>query len=260
MINISQTNKFIMINIVLPIAGRGSRFVEAGFKLPKPLIPVHGIPMIEVVVNNIRPSVEHQFIFVALKEHLDHLGMTDTLNRIAPNCIIVPVTDVTEGAACTVLLARNLIDNNDHLMLVNSDQWIDVDINRYLKEIENKESDGLIMTMWADDSKWSYVGFNDNGDVNRVVEKQVISNEATVGIYNFRHGADFVKAADQMIAKNLRVNNEFYVAPVYNEMIEWGAKNVIFNVGKEYDGMYGLGIPLDLEYFINLPISKRILG
>jgi dTDP-glucose pyrophosphorylase len=246
-----------MINIVLPIAGRGSRFVEAGFELPKPLIPVHGKPMIEVVVNNIRPLCQHRFIFVALKEHLDHLGMEETLNRVAPGCIIIPVTEVTEGAACTVLLAREYIDNNDQLMIANSDQWVDIDINDYLLIMDNKKVDGLIMTMWADDPKWSFVGFDGEGNVNNVVEKEVISNEATVGIYNFQKGTDFVNAADQMIGKNLRVKNEFYVAPVYNEMINNKAKIRIYNVGKEYDGMYGMGIPSDLNSFCLSKISIK---
>ena len=249
-----------MINIVLPIAGRGSRFSEAGFELPKPLIQVHGKPMIEVVVNNIRPLCEHRFIFVALKEHLDHLGMEETLNRIAPGCVIIPVIEVTEGAACTVLLAREYIDNNDQLMMANSDQWVDIDINNYLSLMNDKNIDGLIMTMWADDPKWSFVGFNNEGQVNNVVEKEVISNEATVGIYNFQKGSDFVNAADQMIAKNLRVKNEFYVAPAYNEMINNQANITIFNIGKEYDGMYGMGIPADLDKFIKNPVSQKILN
>jgi len=249
-----------MINIVLPIAGRGSRFAEAGFELPKPLIPVHGKPMIEVVVNNIRPLCEHRFIFVALEEHLDHLGMKETLNRIAPGCIIVPVNEVTEGAACTVLLAREYIDNNDQLMMANSDQWVDIDINDYLSLMDDKKLDGLIMTMWADDPKWSFVGFDNDGQVSNVVEKEVISNEATVGIYNFQRGSDFVKAAGQMITKNLRVNNEFYVAPAYNEMIIDQAKIRTFNIGKEYDGMYGMGIPSDLESFIKNTVSQKIFN
>jgi NDP-sugar pyrophosphorylase family protein len=249
-----------MINIVLPIAGRGSRFAEAGFELPKPLIPVHGKPMIEVVVNNIRPLCEHRFIFVALKEHLDHLGMEETLNRVAPGCVIITVTEVTEGAACTVLLARELIDNNDQLMIANSDQWVDIDINDYLSLMDDKKVDGLIMTMWADDPKWSFVGFDEEGNVNNVVEKEVISNEATVGIYNFKKGSDFVNAADLMIAKNLRVKNEFYVAPAYNEMIAYNAEIKIFNVGKEYDGMYGMGIPSDLEKFFRNTVSQKILN
>lgn len=246
-----------MLNIVLPIAGRGSRFTEAGYTLPKPLIPVHGVPMIEVVVNNVRPHQPHRFTFVALQEHLDHLAMRETLQRIAPGCTIVPVSQVTEGAACTVLLARDVIDNDDALMLANSDQWVDVDINAYLATMERKDADGLIMTMWADDPKWSFVGLDGEGRITRVVEKQVISNEATVGIYNFRRGCDYVRAAEQMIAKNLRVNNEFYVAPVYNEMIEWGAQVVYYNVGKVGGGMYGMGVPSDLISFVALPVSQK---
>ena len=133
-----------------------------------------------------------------------------------------------------------------------------VNINNYLSLMDDKEVDGLIMTMWADDPKWSFVGFNNDGQVNNVVEKEVISNEATVGIYNFQRGSDFVKAADQMIVKNLRVKNEFYVAPVYNEMINDQAKIKVFNVGKEFDGMYGLGIPTDLEKFISNKISSKV--
>ena len=249
-----------MLNIVIPIAGRGSRFVEAGYTLPKPLIPVHGIPMIEAVVDNIRPKVTHKFTFVALQEHLDLLEMRVTLERIAPGCTIIPVNKVTEGAACTVLLAKEIIDNEYPLMLANSDQWVDIDINDYLADLDRKNADGLIMTMWADHPKWSYIGINENGFINKVVEKQVISNEATVGIYNFRHGSDFVRAAEQMITGNLRVNNEFYVAPVYNEMINWGAKVAFYNVGRDGKGMYGMGVPVDLNEFIQNPVSNKILS
>ena len=213
--------------------------------------------MIEVVVNNVRPRQPHRFTFIALQEHLDHHGMRETLQRIAPGCTIIPVTQVTEGAACTVLLAREVINNDDPLMLANSDQWVDIDINDYLVEMDRRQADGLIMTMWADHPKWSYAGLNEDGYVTRVVEKEVISNEATVGIYNYRRGRDYVRAAEQMIAKNLRVNNEFYLAPAYNEMIGWRAKIVVYNVGQEYNGMYGLGIPSDLEKFENSPISRK---
>jgi NDP-sugar pyrophosphorylase family protein len=249
-----------MLNIVLPIAGRGSRFADAGYELPKPLIPVHGVPMIETVVRNVRPAVSHRFIFVALAEHLQHLGMRETLERAAPGCVIVPVDRVTEGAACTVLLARDYIDTTDPLMLANSDQWVDVDINAYLATMDRQQADGLIMTMKADDPKWSFVGLDSAGLVTRVVEKQVISDEATVGIYNFRSGSDFVRAADAMIRKNLRVNNEFYVAPVYNELIAEGARIAIHNVGREGAGMYGLGIPSDLTDFLGRPVSLKAVA
>ncbi len=246
-----------MLNIVLPIAGRGSRFATAGYQQPKPLIPVRGRAMIEVVADNVRPSGAHRFIFVALQEHLDHLAMRETLERAAPGCVIVPVDRVTEGAACTVLLARDYIDTDDPLMLANSDQWVDIDIDDYLAEMNRQRADGLIMTMTADDPKWSFVGLDDSGFVTRVVEKTVISNEATVGIYNFRRGRDFVWAADRMIAQNLRVNNEFYVAPTYNELIARGARIAIANVGADGAGMYGLGVPADLERFLATGVAAR---
>jgi dTDP-glucose pyrophosphorylase len=249
-----------MLNIVLPIAGRGSRFAVAGYAQPKPLIPVHGEPMIAAVVRNVRPVRAHRFIFVALAEHLEHRGMRETLNAAAPGCIIVPVEQVTEGAACTVLLARDYIDNDDALMLANSDQWVDIDINEYLAEMDRQRADGLIMTMTADDPKWSFVGLDRNRLVTRVVEKEVISDEATVGIYNFRRGADFVRAADRMIARNLRVNNEFYVAPTYNQLIEEGGRIAIYNVGREGAGMYGLGIPKDLEMFLAHSVSRKAIA
>jgi NDP-sugar pyrophosphorylase family protein len=249
-----------MLNIVLPIAGHGSRFAVAGYTLPKPLIPVHGIPMIEVVVRNVRPRAPHRFVFVALHEHLEHLQMRDTLERIAPGSVIVPVHEVTDGAACTVLLAADLIDNDDALMIANSDQWVDIAIDEYLAAMERTGADGLIMTMWADDPKWSYVERDTTGRVCRVVEKEVVSNDATVGIYNFRRGRDFVRAARDMITRDLRVNGEFYVAPTYNQLIAEGASIATYDVGSEGRGMHGMGIPEDLQAFLGCDASRRATG
>ncbi|MCE9608434.1 MAG: glycosyltransferase family 2 protein [Planctomycetia bacterium] len=246
-----------MLEIVMPMAGRGKRFADAGFVDPKPLIPIHGRPMTEVVIDNLRPSKPHRFIFLILREHAEQFGFDEHLLRWAPGCEIRYVEQVTEGAACTVLLARDLIDSDRPLMIANCDQWVDIEIDDYLAALDVSASDGLIMTMWADDPKWSFVRFGETGKVVEVVEKQVVSNEATVGIYNFRRGRDFVRAADAMIAKNFRVNNEFYVAPAYNELIAEGQNIVVYNVGREYDGMYGLGIPKDLEWFCNSPVSNK---
>lgn len=143
------------------------------------------------------------------------------MNKIAPNCGIICVDRLTEGAACTVLCAEKYIDNEDALMIANSDQYVDININEYL--CNAYDYDGLIMTMKASNPKWSFIKYEDKL-VTVVREKEVISDEATVGIYNYKHGKDFVKYAKLMIKKNIRVNNEFYVAPVYNEMIEAGKK------------------------------------
>jgi NDP-sugar pyrophosphorylase family protein len=232
------------------MAGRGSRFSQAGYTTPKPLIPVGGRPMIQWVIENIRPKRPHRFTFICLAEHLEtYPEVPAELRRICPGSEILPVKTVTEGAACTVLLARDLINSDDPLMIANSDQIVDLDINDYLAAADAPDVSGLIMTFWSDHTKWSYCRMRADGTVSEVVEKKVVSNEATVGIYNFRRGRDYVRAADAMIVKNLRVNNEFYVAPTYNQLIDEGAKVITMKTGREYAGMYGLGIPEDLEFF-----------
>ena len=238
------------LQIVVPMAGRGSRFANAGYTTPKPLIPVGGRPMIQWIIDNIRPNRPHQFTFICLAEHLEkYPEVPAELKRICPGCNIIPVRAVTEGAACTVLLAKQIINSDDPLMIANSDQIVDLDINDYLAAADSPGVGGLIMTFWADHPKWSYCRMRADGTVSEVLEKQVVSNEATVGIYNFRKGRDYVRAAEQMIAKNLRVNGEFYVAPTYNQLIEEGARVITMKTGEERKGMYGLGIPEDLDFF-----------
>jgi NDP-sugar pyrophosphorylase family protein len=249
-----------MLNIVVPMAGRGSRFQTEGYDLPKPLIPVKGLPMIRLVINNLRPNQPHRFIFLCLEEHISRYSVDRKLSDWAPSSLVVPVDRVTEGAACTVLLAKHLINSNDAMMIANSDQWVDMSIDRYLSRMDESGSDGLIMTMKANDPKWSYLRLNNAGEVTEVVEKQVVSDEATVGIYNFRKGSDFVWAAEKMISENLRVNGEFYVAPAYNQLIQAGKRLAYFNIGAEFQGMYGIGIPSDLRKFEAHPVSEKAIS
>lgn len=238
-----------MINIVIPMAGRGSRFSKAGYNLPKPLLTVFGRPMIEVVIENLRPQQAHRFIFICQREHLVVHELESILLQAGSDTRIVPIDYVTEGAACTVLLAEAEINTDDALMIANCDQYIATPIDTYLDHMEKGQFDGFIMTMTANDPKWSFIGLDGNGKVTQVIEKKVISEEATVGIYNYRRGRDFVTAAHEMIASNDRVNNEFYVAPAYNYMIKHGMQIGYMNIGRDRDGMYGLGVPEDLEYF-----------
>lgn len=239
-----------MLNIVLPMAGRGSRFADAGYDLPKPLIPVLGVPMIELVIANLTPKRPHRFHFLARREHVEGFGLAEKLAAWAPGSTLTLVEEVTEGAACTVLLARAGIDNADPLMIANCDQYVDTDIDAYLDAMG--DADGLIMTMWADDPKWSFVRRDAAGRVVEVVEKVVVSNEATVGVYNFARGADFVRAAEAMIAAGRRVNGEFYVAPAYDELIAEGAEIRCCDIGA---GMHGLGVPADLDAFLATEVA-----
>lgn len=241
-----------MLNIVVPMAGRGSRFAEAGYAMPKPLIDIFGHPMIEYVVKNITPACEHKFIFVCQKEHIERYAVDRLLRQISQECEIVTIDHITEGAACTVLLAEKFINSKEPLMIANSDQFVDTDINEYLRVMDGY--DGMIMTMPSSHPKWSYIKYSKDGLVTQVREKEVISNQATVGIYNYRQGIDFVSYAHRMIEKNIRVNGEFYVAPVYNEMIEDGCRLTYYNIGER---MYGLGVPEDLEVFKKTEVCRN---
>ncbi|MBS7556922.1 MULTISPECIES: glycosyltransferase family 2 protein [Pseudomonas] len=246
-----------MLQIIVPMAGAGSRFAVAGYKDPKPLIPVHGVPMIKVVIDNLTPKRAHKFIFICQAAHVEAYGLREKLGAWAPGCELVELNGVTEGAACTVHAAKALIDNEHPVMIANSDQFVDLNIDDYLAAMDAAAADGIIMTMKADDPKWSFVGFNEIGTINRVVEKEVISDEATVGVYNFRTGHQLISAIERMFEKKLRVNGEFYVAPAYNEIINQGARVIHYTVGSEGHGMYGLGIPADLDYFLAQPISLQ---
>jgi dTDP-glucose pyrophosphorylase len=247
----------VMISIVVPMAGRGSRFSQAGYDTPKPLIPIHGAPMIRVVIENIRPSSPHRFIFICQAEAVARYDLRRRLDAWAPGSAVVELDYVTEGAACTVLTAEQHIDRDQPLMIANSDQYVDIVIDDYLAQMERQALDGLIMTMDADDPKWSFAAVDDAGLVTRVVEKQPISRHATVGVYNYRRAGDFIDGAREMIARDLRVNGEFYVAPVYDQMIARGARVGVYSVGAEDAGMYGLGIPADLEKFVAGEVSHR---
>lgn len=249
-----------MLNIVIPMAGRGSRFVEAGYKTPKPLLPILGVPLIAHVVANLKPSSPHRFIFICQKFHKTEYSLSEILGEWLDEFEIIELNEITEGAACSVLMARNFINNDNPLMIANSDQWVDCEIDSYLGQMELNRYDGLIMTMKASHPKWSYARLNEDGQVIEVVEKKVVSDEATVGIYNFARGREFVSFAEQMIRKNLRVNGEFYVAPVYNEFIEAKKRIGIHNIGSERFGMYGLGIPEDYEWFIKSPMAMKALS
>lgn len=247
-----------MLNIVIPMAGAGSRFSNLGYTSPKPLIYVHDTPMIKVVIDNLTPKCDHRFIFICQKAHVVEYDLKEKLNEWTSGCKIVEIDGLTQGAACTVLAARDLICNESALMIANSDQFITENINNYLVALDSEELDGLIMTLNSKDPKWSFVTKNSDGHVDRVAEKEVISDEATVGIYNFRKGADFVFAAESMIGSGLRVNGEYYVAPVYNVLAGIGKKIGTYNIGSEGIGMHGLGTPFDLENFLSNPASNKL--
>lgn len=241
-----------MLQIVVPMAGRGSRFADAGYKDPKPLIQVGRRRMIEWVVDSVRPPAPHRFIFICQDAHLsEYPGIEKVLLMSGKDTAIVRLREITQGAACTVLAARCHLVASNPLMIANSDQFVEVSMFDYLSKLDVRNADGLIMTFKSNDPKWSYCRQNENAEVTEVVEKKVISDEATVGIYNFKRAGDFIEGADDMIKMDLRVNGEFYVAPVYNRMIANGQRVVTHAIKGLGVGMHGLGTPTDLDTFLS---------
>ena len=240
------------------MAGKGSRFQEAGYAFPKPLIDVKGKSMIEVVVQNLRPAEEHRFVFICQRDHYEKYDLHNVLKNATENKFEVVLIDgITEGAACTVLCATQYINTDEPLLIANSDQYVDIDIDDFLTEAHTEGKDGLIMTFNASHPKWSYARVDAAGRVLETAEKKVISQHATVGIYYYKNGHDFVRSAQEMIKKNIRYNNEFYVCPVYNEMILAGEKINIYEIQAE--NMHGLGTPEDLEAFLKNIAEKKIV-
>lgn len=233
------------LNVLIPMAGLGSRFKDAGYVFPKPLVEVDGKPMIQAVVESL--GVNAQYTYIVQKEHYEKYNLSYLLNLITPNCNIVQVDGITEGAAVTCLLARKYIDNESPLIMANSDQIVEWNSRQFIYDLMTKNADGGIATFKSTHPKWSYAKIDHNGLVTEVAEKKPISDIATVGIYYWKHGADFVKYAQQMIEKDIRTNNEFYVCPVFNEAIA-DNKRVFTNDIKK---MWGLGTPEDLKYYLS---------
>jgi HAD superfamily hydrolase (TIGR01509 family) len=232
--------------VLIPMAGAGSRFEKAGYTFPKPLIEVRGKPMIQVVVDNL--NIDAEFVYIVQKSHYEKYQLQYLLNLITPGCKIVQVDGLTEGAACTTLLAKEYIDNDKHLVLANSDQVIEWDSHDFFYTAISKKSDGLIATFKATHPKWSFARLDDDGYVAEVAEKKPISDLATVGVYYWDRGSDYVKYAEQMIQKDIRTNNEFYVCPVFNEAIGDGKKILTYDVSR----MWGIGTPEDLDSFLKV--------
>lgn len=234
------------MRILFLMAGRASRFKEAGYRTPKALIPVRGKYMIQWAVDSFAFLKKPELIFICLRDHEERFNIFQKLKEMYGDKIKVLFTNgVTEGAAATALLARDLIDNEKELIISNTDQYfLSKSFEGELKS-KDKNHSGLIPLFEATHPRWSFAKVNDRGFITEVAEKVPISNHATVGVYYFKHGKDFVWAADEMIRKDIRRNNEFYVCPVFNELIGRGDKIKAVGV----DSMWSLGTPEDAIYF-----------
>jgi dTDP-glucose pyrophosphorylase len=234
------------MNILFLLAGRASRFKESGYQMPKALIPVKGKPMIKWATDSLSLLTNKKLIFVCLKEHEETFQISAQLRNLYGSRITIILTEgVTDGAAKSALLAKEFIDIPDELIVSNADQFFRS--KEFFFELGKKRKDisGLIPVFSATHSRWSFAKVNEKGFVTEVAEKVPISNHATVGVYYFKQGKDFVWAAEEMIRKDIRRNNEFYVCPVFNELIGRGDKIK----SAKADAMWSLGTPEDVAYF-----------
>ncbi len=238
-----------MLNIVVPMAGRGERFKNKGYDFPKPLIEVvEKKPMIQIAVENIAPAYEHRFIFICLREHYEKYALKDLFKLITSDHEVVVIDKPTRGQACSVLLAKEFIDNDeDDLLTANCDQFIDANIEDFITFSRKGNMHGSIITFKGTHFKWSFVKKDENGFVIEAAEKRPISNDATTGLYYFRKGKYFTEGIQRQIEKDVSINGEFYICPVYNEMILKDMKIVTYEIPA--DKMYGLGTPEDLKNF-----------
>ena len=233
------------LNVLIPMAGAGSRFEKAGYTFPKPLIEVEGKPMIQLVTENL--NLDSKYTYIVQESHNKKYNLKSMLSLISPNCNVVNINGITEGAACTTLLAKEYINNDNPLIIANSDQYIKWDVNDFMYKMQEQDVDAGILCFNSTHPKWSYAKVDEYGYVTEVAEKNPISNIATVGVYYWKKGSDYVKYAEEMIDKNIRHNNEFYVCPVFNQAIKDCKKIKTYMVEK----MWGIGTPEDLDIFLN---------
>lgn len=238
------------MNIVIPMVGLGKRFSDAGFSLPKPLIMVNNKPIIQRALDSF--NIKANFIFILRKTEHSH-KLSNILNSLKPGCKIIEIDYLTRGSVESILLSKDLIDNDDDLITTNCDQEIFWDIHKFLNFCIESKCDGAVVTYPYDDivvgekSPYSFIQLNNLGEGSRLEEKLAISDKALCGIHYWKHGRDFVSSAEELIKCNDKVNNEFYVSKTYNYLIKNG--KIIKNYELDKHKFFSLGTPEDVYYY-----------
>jgi len=237
----SELPKDKKINIVVPMAGRGQKWIDAGYTFPKPLIEINNKSMIELVLNNI--NLEGNYIFICLKDHIEKFSLDTVLKNLKPGCEIISIDKITDGAASTILKAKELIHNDDPVIIANSDQLIDWSSSRFIDFINKKNPDAAFVTYTSTHPRNSFVKINENHEVVEIAEKKPISNMANAGIFYSKSGKNIITAIENMINKNIRTNNEFFLSPAFNEFDLKNSTLLTYHI----DELKSLGTPEELE-------------
>ena len=232
------------LQIVIPMAGAGKSFEKAGYKFPKFLVDIAGKPMIQWVVENINSDAK--FIYIVTERDYNDYNLKYMLPLLTKNCEIVRVNKPTEGAPQTVLAAENLIDNDKQLAIINSDQFLDWNSNEFFYAMAADECDGGVVTFESTHPMYSFVKVNEDGFISECAEKKPISRHATAGVYYFRRGSDFIVGAKEMMQKEITTNGQYFICPVYNELIGKNFKIRKFDIKK----MWSFAVPEEIEYFV----------
>jgi NDP-sugar pyrophosphorylase family protein len=242
-----------MLQVIIPLGGKAARFAERGHTFPKPLFEIVNRSMIEVVLENLAPPPTVQYTFICRKEHLSQFYLGDMLRLLAPGCRVISLENETAGALCSVLLAVDQLQLDGEIMVANGDQFIGTSLNPFYAACRQPGIDGCILTFTATHPRWSFAKTDAAGKVVAVAEKRPISKQATAGLYYFRRAGDLIEASERMILKGLTTSGQFFVCPVYNEMILAG-KNIRTHHLPE-GAMHSLGTPEDLDVFMKYHLA-----
>jgi dTDP-glucose pyrophosphorylase len=232
-----------MVNVIIPMAGEGSRFPKDQY-LPKPLIDVNGKPMIVRAIESL--DIKGQYYFIIRQNEYTNI-VKEIIGKVVKDPKFVEITKTTDGPACSALLFKQFINNDNELVIANCDQIMEWDSNLFFHNV--RLYDGAVVTYYSDTDKNSYARLDKKGHVTEIREKEVISNISLNGIHYWKQGKNFVSSAEQMIdADDTAPNGEFYIAPTYNYMIGAGLKVGIHHIPNEQH--HAVGVPVDLERFL----------
>jgi dTDP-glucose pyrophosphorylase len=234
------------LNILIPAAGVGSRFKIEGYSSIKPMIKIGDKTMIDRAITSL--NLKGQYIFIINNQNGQTEEFIQEIKNVVPDARIVEVDYITDGPASTALLASDFINNDNPLVIANCDQIMEWEPEEFFNEINTTTKDGLVVTYKVQTQKNSYVQLDEDGNAVRFAEKEIISEHSLNGIHFWKTGSDFVSSATEMIRKDIRTNNEFYISQTYNELIRIGKKIGIYEI--DVDKHWAVGTPKDLELYL----------
>lgn len=235
------------MRVVVPMAGGDEAFRQKGYTHSKSLIEIDGRALIQHVFERLQALPDAEFVFIIRKEDASRHHLADVLGLLVPNCRIVYAESQTAGAACTALLAIEHMESNGELVIANGDQLITADLAAAIVDFRKRGLDGGTVVFDSIHPRWSYVRVNHEGFVEEAAEKRPISRTATAGFYYFRRGEDFTQSAMRMIRKDAHVNGQYFVCPVFNEMILRQKRIGIWRIRREE--YFSFGTPQGVEVY-----------